>query len=657
MCNNLRLLAEVAGLVYDKLGEGVFAEVTNLWNDVGRHISDLRSAITGLGSELWNQVGTYVYENGSALDVINENLWNSIGWYVDQNRQVLYQNLYPKLTEIESHAWEILLDLDSIDDAMWNRVGQYAQGTQQAVGNIPDWLWNQVGTYSRNTWTQMGVERELVETAVREYNQATAGRVVEVRDRLYSDVGQYASGTHNVLHQTVAPQLQQSHGLLQSISEGLSSGLEAVRNSVVGLPDLLGGVIENVVTPAISWIWEQLTRLWNWVESNIPPLIQRGLTGVWKAIGDAFQEFGMAGIRAMTEFLGRNAPVTPEQAPALATDLLGMTMSFGLGARGMATAMEVLHPLKRLNLHTFSGFLADMGNFGGIATATLGVLIAASVRQPYQYYANAVFRPRIPDDYIVREMYIKGDIDRDMFLRAMQYAGYSDQWIAAWERTMYREPSIMDLNRFAEESPQTYEWYFEKMRRAQYSEEDAAIMADGLVLRFARAAKQEYRSNILTAFKEGYLSETQFDSLMDEINAPQVLRGILKASALLKERTDFTTDSIRLYVDQFYKGELTVDELKLSLAALGITPKRVDLLVARAEIRKKPKPTWPTWESAAPEVTDITRRTLNLLRLQYRKKLISQSQFQNSLLELGIKPALVEVIIDTELAYAGQIRE
>ena len=93
MCNNLRLLAEVAGLVYDKLGEGVFAEGTNLWNDVGRHISDLRSAITGLGSELWNQVGTYVYENGSALDVINENLWNSIGWYVDQNRQVLYQNL------------------------------------------------------------------------------------------------------------------------------------------------------------------------------------------------------------------------------------------------------------------------------------------------------------------------------------------------------------------------------------------------------------------------------------------------------------------------------------------------------------------------------------------------------------------------------------
>jgi hypothetical protein len=650
---NVRLILWEVEKIYDQMLAGVYMSVGNLYSDCGVYAAQTRDAVENTFPLFWNNVGIYAAQTRDAVNDLVPLFWNEVGRYAEATREEISTRLVPAVYDSNDFLYEQLLVLDSLDEAMWTRIGAYAQGTQQEVAKTPVWLWGEVGQHTNRTWENIDLARKAITDTTMMYNQATTEAVNNEADRLYPEVGQHAQATNRSVSEGLTPQVGESNIWLGSIDAMVANGLDMI-------PDWIKQPVEEMATAVIEgmqsvtgWLWEQVVATWEWFEANLLPHLTYGATGIWNTVADVFSKYGQAGFNAILEHMASDAPITPEKAPALATDVLGMAMGFGLGAKAMSAAVEIVHPLKTLNLHTFSAFLAQMGNFGGIAAATMGVMTTAAVRKPYQYYANQLFRPTIPFDSRIEEMYIKEDISHALFRQGMSYYGYSEEWIDHIEDTMYREPSLIDLNRVAEDSPLGFEWYFNKLRRAQYSADDAEVLAKALVRRYGQQHKQGYMNNAMTGYKEGFIDDAGLDQVFEDLEIPDDIGELIKKSARLKEDIDYKTDAVKLFTDAYLKGELTTEEFQTDLTGLGIAQRRVDLIVARAEIRKQPKPTYPLYEPVSAEMNTLVRQTMTLLTTQFRKNLITADEYLYYLLSLGLNPSLADVLWATELAKKG----
>lgn len=410
--------------------------------------------------------------------------------------------------------------------------------------------------------------------------------------------------------------------------------------------DYLVPAFEAVLKSIWEWIKKTFSDFWDLIKEYIIPPLKDGL----KWLNDQFENLGRKTYDGLAKLMQESGPITPERAPALALKVYGFAFSMGMAAHGVASGVELLHPLKRIGVHHIAAMLGDFAGYGRIAAATMGVMTSVTIAQPMQYAASYLARSKLPDDRLLQIMAVKPDIDIPTFRKGMAYMGYPDYWIDKVQRTMYHEPRYFELKMMSEDHAATGEWLYEKSRRAGFTEKDSEIMVSSYIKSATRTQRMDFYRQAFYLYKEGYIRPDVFGTLLAGLELRPEGTDFAARAADLAYMLDYTKDFVALYTSEFLKDIITEDELRLALVALGMQIERADLLVRKAAIRKRPKPKQPSPKVGEAALTKVQTKHVSLYTTLYRKGLIEEKTFLANLLQLGITTDLAEVTVALEVA-------
>lgn len=341
-------------------------------------------------------------------------------------------------------------------------------------------------------------------------------------------------------------------------------------------------------------------------------------------------------------------PSTPYLAHANAMQATFFCVGAGAMAHGLATAAEIIHPMKWMGIHYLSAFLAQMGGFGLVASQTMGQLLKRAVGVPYGYALNADYRPYIPRDSMLALMAVKPDIRMEDFKLAMQWWGYRDEWIDAWSATMYHEPRYFELSMMATDESASADWLYRKARRAGYNAVDAEIFAESIVKKSLSRERDDYSQSLTDLYREGFITQEQFDEHLRPLGLREEAHFLLKRAARFQYLKAYIQDMIKYFTD-LYTGEvISLDEFNTSLTGLGMSPERVHLTINTARIKLERK----AFQEEQSEIEKVIRQEQDLLVRKYlemyRAGTIEKGSLVSYLISAGTTPGYASVVADIE---------
>ncbi|MBA7666601.1 hypothetical protein ES703_74682 [subsurface metagenome] len=152
------------------------------------------------------------------------------------------------------------------------------------------------------------------------------------------------------------------------------------------------------------------------------------------------------------------------------------------------------------------------------------------------------------------------------------------------------------------------------------------------------------------SFKEGYLTRDQFTAYLDALEMRPEAKGFAMASAELAYRMDYIGDMASLLRDTYLADLLSEEEFEISLLSLGIEKRKARLMFNKARIRKIPKVMKAERKEAESAMRDAQKKLQELYRVQYRKGLITEEQYQAYLIAMGMQPEMAELTVTLEAA-------
>ncbi|MBA7687202.1 hypothetical protein ES703_95663 [subsurface metagenome] len=411
---------------------------------------------------------------------------------------------------------------------------------------------------------------------------------------------------------------------------------------------LVGGYIGTKLTefaPVVTeyfrdvaiYVWDAIKAAFIFVVEDLLPAAWESASGAMGWLKDEFTNIIGLAYDEIMEKATALVPITPERSVQIAAGMFGTAVGFGALAHGMALAVEALPNIKYMGVHYLSAFVARMGSFGTISSATMGVIAALAIREPFSYYMKSILRPTQPREMDLQIMAVKPDIDLETFRQGMKYQGYTDFWIDAFERTMYHEPSYFELSMLGEDEAATEEWLFTKARRSGYTEVDATVFVSSMIKKVTRDQRKEYYKQAFNAFKEGFISDTQFKEHLDHLDIRPEAKELATDAANLAYQTDLNKELISTYRTAFRQDLIDDRELEVSLSNLGMTEERVYSIVELEWVKKEPKILKAERKEIETEWRKIQSEHSRLYIESFRRGLITEDELATNLIAVGIE--------------------
>jgi len=405
------------------------------------------------------------------------------------------------------------------------------------------------------------------------------------------------------------------------------------------------------------------------------PAISRGVPSVLGGITDsltAILESGLAGVQNIV--LGQGQ-ITPERASEVGVRAFMVAAGLGATAHALATAIELLHPLRYVGLHYLSGFIAEMGGYSAISGALMGTMARVAIAFPMQYYIQARTRPVLPTAGDLQAMHRKHSLSPSEFGENMAYQGYSQFWIDRYIEYLPSDPRLFEILRLAETGiPDTEpdaaaipllqrlgiryagnrDWWLQmKMALAGYNWIDIPKLVQCVRYRMTNTERTRLISSASVNFRNGYMTESDFRAeLAAAGKQPEQIDWKIRAERLSALRDDIN-DLVKLFTDQYLKDILTEGDLRVALVNSGLTPRKADILTARASIRKMPKPTDPTRAEEEKALRTFQTKASQLYKEQYKADLITAEEYGQALRAIGIRDNVAWVTVEIEATKRG----
>jgi len=560
--------------------------------------------------------------------------------------------LIPDLTEFWANirywvntAWTTLgsglQQLNVYIETLWNSIvqGMVALGTaiKDEISGLANYIANIV------TWITWNLVDDLLNFATVLLSPLTAAwaalvtPLVEWFETIVAAITGFLADPGQWLEDTVA-----------TLWTWLKSIKDAIWDSLVEAADIIGAYIGTKFTEfaplVVEHLRDALVFMWDFMKGAFIFVPEQIMLAVWEAtkgplgqlkddfvnlIGDAYDDI----MRRATQHL----PVTPERAAAAAGGMFASAVGFGALAHGMALAVETIPNLKYMGVHYLSAFVARMGSFGAISGATMGVIAALAIREPFSYYMKSILRPTQPREMDLQIMAVKPDIDMETFRQGMKYQGYSDFWIDAFQRTMFHEPRYFELSMLGEDEAATDAWLYTKARRGGYSEADAEVFVSSLIKKVTRDQRKEYYKQAFNAFKEGYISIGTFKGALDYLGIRPEAKELAIQAAKMAYEADLYKELVTTYRRSYASDLITWQELDASLSALGMTEERVDAIVQLEWTKKEPKILKAERKEIEAEWRKIQSGYSRMYIESFRKGLITEGRLATNLIAIGIE--------------------
>ena len=377
-------------------------------------------------------------------------------------------------------------------------------------------------------------------------------------------------------------------------------------------------LVARKITSALDWIFAQIQlpaiRMWNWIMKT---LVGRGQVRV-------------------------------SDAPSLASALFSQALQAGLASHALSTVSEIVAFFSHIGFNQIAGFISKFADFDDIIDATLGEAVYQALKTPMRYYIASLVRTRMPGESLVMEMAVKPDISIHDFRVFMRYMGYSDAWIQAIEKTMYREPRYFELSFMLEDASTDERWLYKKARRAGYAPDDAAIFVNTLIKKTLRTERSIYRESLFRLYKEGYITDDVFDSMLDVLELRPEAHALLKKAAELQYLYDYISETRKMITDALEGGLISEHDARLALAGLGLRDDKINLIINSVKIKLQKRIAREVHKRAEKQMRDLQKKRTSLYIQLFRAGTITLEQLREYLRALGLTDEFVDIIVETE---------
>jgi len=390
-------------------------------------------------------------------------------------------------------------------------------------------------------------------------------------------------------------------GALESVINTVKGLFDAAVNSVKGFVDSIiefGKTVVNVITNLPNMIWDSLVAggqaiynffswfagvIFNFFTQQLLPSIWEGL----KAIYNFFSSIVGTVKDIIQQIINMIKVSKPEDALNVAMDVFMITAVFSV----ISYSLEIIKEIKGLGSGVSFDlpgreFIKDFG-FDKIQAAILVAPVLIGLMPFLERYFKALYRSGLPSTSQVDQMLIQMNIDEKTWRQRYIWEGWPDEWIDAWRKTLYIQPSDFLLARIFETPQVSTDWIKQKLLERGYSEYDANQLIQFFIYNSLKDEIKALKSSLVKNYAEGYISEqdllTNLTSLQLSSQEIQLTNQLAKLQLAVNIKQEMVKANLQMYKNNL----LTEQELRNNLLQILADPALVEAIVTRYRFLRK----------------------------------------------------------------------
>jgi hypothetical protein len=383
------------------------------------------------------------------------------------------------------------------------------------------------------------------------------------------------------------------------------------------------------------------------LESALPGIAATAAR-ILRPIQDRLNDLVLSARSVLYELLIPRLPVSFEHVGVTAVSAFGSAVGLGFAAHGLAAAADLVHPLKATALPQLAAFLADMAGFGVVARETWYEDMRNFLGTPYHHYSLQYFRPTIPPDRELCRLFSEACISEDDFRQGMRYWGYREEWISAYLRDVYRDPSARDLAIMLENPVLRSADVYAILRDGAYSPRSSELFTKGLEKKSLSPYMASYRTALTDLYAEGYISETQLDDQLDPLELGSEAYFLIKKVARFQYIKRYLDDQVKLFSDLCEKGMISDDQFEVSLSALGLPVEKRTLILMSIQAKKRAKVVSEERKEIEKQIRHQQQLVAESYILAYRAGTIDEDGLRSALEFAGYSQELATITAEVE---------
>jgi hypothetical protein len=365
---------------------------------------------------------------------------------------------------------------------------------------------------------------------------------------------------------------------------GLQTGIEALKALTLGQPVQFEQILAAKLNEVLNPLGTLAADIWKNFQIFYKDVIAPALADIASWIDTQLK--GLGGM--VIDFIHSIVSGPPEEAlerfVAVAAILGPLVTAINVGAQ----ALELLHPIKNMGLVGTVTSCLDALGVTKFADAAFALVVAGALEKPIRQGLAYRYRPDIPSLQLTDTMLFQQGLAVEEWRRIYALHGWSESYISSWYASMWTEPSDRMIVGMVEGGEIEFEWLQDKLLKRGYRPEDAA--------RILRYGTRKALGNEIAAIISEIYSDLQAGQI-DVMEAQEELREVgvrdkelefrIYAMQRRMKRLD-VKDKIDLLTAQVKNYDITVEQYRNELIALGLRTARVATLVEKEEIRRKP---------------------------------------------------------------------
>ncbi len=610
------LLALVLTFHQDEHGN-VFGDIRDLVRALANGVRDV---VAWIADDLWDAFQSVAGNVWNAGQNVREVIWSAAGavkdvvWSAGQNvREVL---------------WDAAVHLrDGIAFVLFH-VAYFVADAGQFVGSS---VWAAGQNVRDVAWSAAGAVRDTVLSASQNVRGVIWDAAMSVRDVVWS------AG--------------------QNVREGITDAVSTLVHPI----DRVGDAVEHAPEKAVEALAEGMDKLNDaLIQSPLnlkPERFADEITAGGQALLDALQFAGShtkdyAGVtfdEIYRLFTGRGH-IEPDEAPGQIAQALALATGVGLASHAYALLKDHVPLLDNTAATHLAGFFSKLSGWDELIEAGFGAMIAIALREPMEAHINKSTRTQSPTELAVREFLGRRYAELPGFHEAMSRKGFTDEWQELLKEASFQELRRFELQMITDVMDLPDNQLEGMIRRARYGDEYVPVLRDALRTRSLSRVNSRIVGVGFDAYRDGFIDGEQFGALLSAARVQPSEQGLWLFAARTAHAGDVKADLVAAWRSAAARGAMTDDELRASLAVIGMQPARADVEVMRANVARLKK---PVEEEARTHEKAVNQARANLTaayRTQFRKGLIDETQLADRLRLIGYEDFVTASIV--ELARA-----
>jgi len=264
-------------------------------------------------------------------------------------------------------------------------------------------------------------------------------------------------------------------------------------------------------------------------------------------------------------------------------------------------------------------------------------------------YFKAFYRSELPDLAQVDKMLIQMNISEQEWRKIYEWAGWPDNLINAWRKTLYIQPSDFLLARIFETPQINVSWIKQKLLERGYSEYDADQLITFFNYNALRDEIKAIKSSLITQYSQGYIGEDELIVNLKSLQLSEQEINLLNQLAKIKLATNLQEEMVKTNILLFKNNLLTESELYNNLMQILSDEKLVSTIITKAKLTRKA-------EKQVSILTDEYRKLRSIAFDMYTQGYMSKSEFVEILKFTGLTNDEINILLQAaDLAFAKNI--